>query len=343
MEKTILGRTDLKVTRTSFGALPIQRVEMKKAVQILRKAYESGINFFDTARAYSNSEEKIGKAFKGVRKKIIIATKTGAQDKTTLFQHLEKSLKMLQTDYIDIFQLHNIGFLPDPDDPDSLYSGLVEAKKKGVIRFFGMTNHRIHLALQAVHSELYDTMQFPLSYISALKDIEIINACKQHNIGLIAMKALCGGLIKNIPGAFAFLRQYKNVVPIWGIQKLEELKQIIALDKKPPVLDEIMRHEIEQDKKELGGNFCRGCGYCMPCKVEIPINLAARMKYFLRRSPWQPFMEDTWKNEMLKIQKCTGCGKCKAKCPYGLDTPKLLKYMLNDYMEFYKEKTGRRI
>ncbi len=335
MKKIRLGRTNLMVTKPAFGVLPLQRVEMNEAVRILQKAYDNGINFYDTARAYSDSEEKIGKALSGVRKNIIVATKTQARKKETLEKHLETSLKTLQTDYIDIYQFHNHEKLPDQDGPESLFEAMFKAKEKGLIRFIGITNHRRPVALEAVQSNLFDTIQFPLSLLATEDDLKLVEACKKADLGFIAMKALSGGLITNIPAAVAFLNQYENVAPIWGIQRETELDQFLELEKNPPQLDEEMRKSIEKDRIELGGDFCRGCGYCMPCPAEIPINTAARLSLLLMRSPYQRFLEDDWKAEMMKIEDCTECGNCKDQCPYNLNTPELLRKNLEFYLDFY--------
>lgn len=334
MEKIRLGRTGLKVSRTSFGALPIQRISFDDARRILRKAYDNEINFFDTARAYSDSEEKIGYSLSDVRKNIIIATKSAANDGKTLMEHLETSLRNMKTDYADILQLHNPAKLPDPDDENGTYRAMVKAKEKGMIRFIGITNHRLNLALEAARSGLYDTVQFPLNSLASDEDLKIIPTCRENDIGLIAMKGMSGGLITNAATTFAFLRQFDNVVPIWGVQRESELDQFIELEKNPPALDDEMLAIIAKDRKELSGAFCRGCGYCLPCPAEIPIPNAARMSLLLRRSPFQDYLSDHWKQQMDRIDNCISCGHCKAHCPYGLDTPELLKIMLKDYREF---------
>jgi predicted aldo/keto reductase-like oxidoreductase len=336
MDKIKLGQTNLMVSRSGFGALPIQRVTFEAAKAILRKAYDNGINFFDTARMYSDSEEKLGYALGDVRSNIIIATKSHAKDKKALFTHLETSLKNLKTDYIDIYQLHNPNELPDPEDPGSLYAGLLEAKQKGLIRFIGITNHNINTAIQAAESKRYDTIQFPLSSLSAAGDLKLIDVCKKQGIGVIAMKALSGGLITNAATTFTFLRQYDNLVPIWGIQRISELDEFIALEKNPPVLDEAMWKVIQQDRVELAGDFCRGCGYCMPCPAGIEIPTQARISLLLNRSPYQKFLEDSFKEKMDLINNCLECGQCKKNCPYGLDTPNLLKRELKKYYDFYE-------
>ncbi|MGE5610754.1 MAG: aldo/keto reductase [Bacillota bacterium] len=334
MKTVTLGRTNLVVPQLGFGALPIQRTEIAQATRILRKAYDHGITFFDTARAYSDSEEKIGQALADVRQHLVIATKTGASDATTARHHLETSLKNLRTDYIDIVQLHNPESVPDPSDSNSAYAALLAAKRQGLIRYIGISNHRATVARQAVLSGLFDTLQFPLSHISSPEDCSLIELCHQHNIGLIAMKALCGGLITNIPAAFAFFRQFDNVVPIWGIQHERELDEFLALEKHPPQMTPDLRRAIEADRRDLAASFCRGCGYCLPCPAEIPIPMAARMYWLLRRAPYRQFLTDTWQQQMHRIDNCTECRHCANHCPYGLDTPGLLKSMLKDYQEF---------
>jgi predicted aldo/keto reductase-like oxidoreductase len=336
MEQIRLGRTNLMVSRSGFGALPIQRISFEETKAILRKAYDNGINFFDTARMYTDSEEKIGYALSDVRHNIIIATKSTAKDKKTLFQHIETSLKNLNTDYIDILQLHNPKEIPNPEDPESLYSGLLEAKQKGMICFIGFTNHNIKTAIQAAISNRYDTIQFPLNSLSANEDLKLIDECREREIGVIAMKALSGGLITNASTTFAFLRQFNNVVPIWGIQKMSELEEFIALEKNSPVLDEAMWKVIQKDRSELAGNFCRGCGYCMPCPAGIEIPTQARISLLLGRAPYQPFLADSFREKMNLINQCIECGHCKNNCPYELDTPNLLKRELKKYDEFYE-------
>jgi predicted aldo/keto reductase-like oxidoreductase len=339
--KTIrLGRTDLQVSRSGFGAIPIQRIGIDQAKHLLLKAYRGGINFFDTARTYTDSEEKIGVALSDVREEIILATKSPAVDRDGVLQDLETSLEKLQTDYVDIYQLHNPKSLPDPDDPNGPYRATLEAKEQGKIRFIGFTNHRLDVALEAAASDLYDTIQFPLSSLSSDEDLQLIEECKKRDIGVIAMKALSGGLITNVPATFTFLRQYDNVVPIWGIERDADLDEFLSLEQNPPALNEEMWQAIERDRAELSGAFCRGCGYCLPCPVDIPINMAARLSYLLDRSVYQRFLTDEWKEKMERIADCTECGQCSDRCPYDLDTPSLLKSQLESYRAFYQEHAG---
>ena len=325
------------VTRTAFGVLPLQCTEMTEAVRILRKAYDAGITFYDTARSYTDSEEKIGRALSDVRDSIIIATKSGAVTRSDLLAQLETSLKNLRTDHVDIMQLHNPGKLPDPNDPESSYAGLLEAKRKGMARFIGFTSHSLERAEAAADSGLYDTVQYPLCHISSDDDLALADKCRKADVGLIAMKALSGGLLTNARAAFAFFRQYENIVPIWGIQHMHELEEFIEFEVNPPALDDEMRAIIEKDRQELAESFCRACGYCLPCPVEIPISMAARMSLCLRRMPYQGFLSDEWYKLMHNIENCTDCGHCREHCPYNLDPPALLKKQLVEYEAFYRE------
>lgn len=340
MKKVKLGRTGLSVTKTSFGVLPLQRVPMETAVSILRRAYESGINFYDTARSYSDSEEKIGNALTGdasIRKEIVVATKSPGMDKEAVLKDIQTSLSLLKTGYVDILQLHNPGIYPDFADPDSPYAGLLEAQKRGYCRFIGITSHKLQFAMDAAESGKYDTVQYPFNYLSTPDEEKLVLRCGELDIGFIVMKAMSGGLISDASVTFAHLQQYENAVPIYGIQRMEELEQFLALDQDPPVLDEARKAVIEKDRKELAGNFCRACGYCMPCPAGINIPTAARMSLLLRRAPYRQFLTGGQKEGMERIRDCKHCGHCQSKCPYQLDTPALLQANLEDYEQFYRE------
>lgn len=333
MRKVRLGRTELEVSKTSFGALPIQRVSFDEAARLLRRAYDAGVNFFDTANAYTDSEEKIGYALSDVRDKIIIATKSGVTSLNFIRENLDKSLRRMKTDYIDIYQLHNPAELPS----DDVYEFLLRAKEAGKIRHIGITNHRPGIAREAVESGLFETLQFPFSLLSGEKEEEIVRLCAEKDVGFIAMKAISGGLISNARAAFTFLDQFPNVVPIYGVQRMEELEEWLALENNPPKYTDEIRADIEKQRAELGADFCRGCGYCMPCPAGIEIWTAARMSLLIGRAPYEDYLSDTWRDKMNLIENCIGCGNCTSHCPYGLDTPSLLKRELFRYRELYQK------
>ncbi|MCR5099192.1 MAG: aldo/keto reductase [Lachnospiraceae bacterium] len=336
MKNITLGRTDITVPQNGFGALPIQRVPMDEAVQILRRAYDGGMRFFDTARAYSDSEEKLGEAF-GTgyidRKDIIIATKTPAKTPEDFWKDLDTSLEKLKTDYIDIYQFHLMGECWKPGQENGMYECMVEAKKQGKIRHIGGTAHKIGVAREIAESGLYETLQYPMSYLADDREKELIEICQKNNVGFICMKALAGGLITNSRAAMAFMYQYDGLIPIWGIQRESELDEWLSFMDDTPEMDGEIREFIEAERQELTGDFCRGCGYCMPCTVDIQINQCNRMSLMLRRAPSEGWLSEYWQGEMEKINDCIECKACIPKCPYSLDIPTLLKKNYADYQE----------
>ena len=332
-----LGKTNLEVNKNGFGALPIQRRNMEDSVEILKTAYENGIDFYDTAHFYTDSEEKMGNAFEDVpREKIYLASKTAAETPEDFWSDLKTSLESLKTDYLDLYQFHNISFVPKEDD--ELFKTMLEAKNKGMVRHIGITTHKITHANEALDSGLYETLQYPFSYLSGQEEIELVEKCRQLDVGFIAMKAMGGGLLKNSKASFAYINQFDNVLPIWGIQKLEELNEFLSYDE-TTVLDDELKEAIENDKKELGENFCRGCGYCMPCPEEINISLCGRMSLWIRRFPTEPNMDERTQEIMKKTLDCTECYECVDKCPYELNIPELLKENYEDYMNVLEGRT----
>lgn len=335
-----LGRTGLVVEKQGFGCLPIQRISKAEAVELLHRAYDGGMNYFDTARAYSDSEEKVGAAFAGMRDKVYIATKTGATTAEGMWKDLEESLRMLQTDYIDVYQFHNPAFCPKPGGEDGLYDAALEAKKQGKIRHIAITNHRLSVAHEAIDSGLYETLQFPYSYLAGPQEQELVDKCKAADMGFIAMKGLAGGLIRDGMVAAAFMEQQPTVLPIWGVQHQWELDEFLSCIQEIPAMTAERQAVIDHDRKELSGDFCRGCGYCMPCPMGIEINNCARMSLMLRRAPAAGWLTEEWQEKMKKIETCLHCNKCSSKCPYGLDTPRLLKENYEDYWKVLKASKG---
>lgn len=331
MKEITLGKAGITVVQNAFGALPVQRVSMEEAVKLLRRAYDGGMRYFDTARAYSDSEEKLGAAFDGMRDKVFIATKTAAKTPEGFWRDLETSLKNLRTDYIDVYQFHCVQQCYKPGDGTGMYECMLEAKKQGKIRHIGVTAHKIGIAKECAESGLYETMQFPFSYLSGKQELELVELCQKQNMGFICMKALAGGLINNSRAAMAYMTQFDNVLPIWGIQKESELDEWLSYMDNTPVMDEEISAFIDKEQKELSGDFCRGCGYCMPCPQGITINQCARMSLMLRRAPSKEWLSEYWQKEMTKIETCLHCNACAAKCPYELNTPELLQKNLEDY------------
>ena len=331
MKNITLGKTGITVPQNAFGALPIQRISESEAVKLLRRAYNGGMRFFDTARAYTDSEVKLGNAFDGIREKVYIASKTMAKTPEEFREQLNTTLTNLKTDYLDIYQFHCVEKCYAPNDGTGMYECMLEAKKQGKISHIGITAHKIGIAEEIVESGLYETLQFPFSYLSSDRELRLIERCRKNNVGFIAMKGLAGGLLNNSKACMAYMLQFDNVLPIWGVQRESELEEWLSFMENTPEMDKETAAYIEKDKLELTGEFCRGCGYCMPCPSGIMINQCARMSLMLRRAPSAAWLSDTMQAEMMKIEECLNCGQCIGKCPYELNTPELLKRNLEDY------------
>lgn len=338
MKTVTLGSTGIEVPQNGFGALPIQRVSFEEAGNLIVRAFEGGMRFFDTARAYSDSEEKMGRVIAPFRDQIYIATKTMAKTPEGFWKDLETSLSLLGVDYVDIYQFHCVDECWRPGDGSGMYECMLEAKERGLIKYIGVTAHKLEVAYELVESGLYETLQYPLSYLSDERELELVRLCQERNIGFIAMKGLGGGLLTNSAACMAFMTQFDNVVPIWGIQRESELDEWLSYFSEVPVLDDVMQAIIAADQAELGGDFCRGCGYCAPCPEGIVISQCARMSLMVRRAPSAAWTNDHWQAEMAKVENCRECGVCMTRCPYGLDIPNLLRKNLVDYEEILAGK-----
>ena len=337
MTRVALGRTGLIVNKNGFGALPIQRVSRDAAAHLLQKALDAGIDYFDTARAYTDSEDKIGYAISARREQFTLATKTMSLNAEGFWNDLHASLKAMKTDCVDVYQFHNPPFCPKPGDGKNLYEAMEQARSQGKIRFIGITNHRLAVAKEAAASGLYDTLQFPFNCLSSPEEIALVEECKAKNVGFISMKALSGGLIVSSAAAYAFQAQYDNALPIWGVQRERELDEFLSYIDDPPQMTDALRAVIERDRGELAGEFCRGCGYCLPCPAEIDIPNCARMSLLLRRSPAEGHLSPAGREKMARIDNCVRCNHCADHCPYGLNTPELLRRNYEDYKTFLRD------
>ena len=333
MRTITLGSTGITTPQNAFGALPVQRVGKDEAVRLLRRAFEGGMTYFDTARGYTDSEEKLGTAFgaTGLRDQLYIATKTMAKTPEQFREQLDTSLSLLQTDHVDLYQFHCADQVWRPGDGSGMYECMLEAKQAGKIAHIGITAHKIGVAFEAAESGLYETLQFPFSYLAGPREVELVNLCRERNVGFICMKGLSGGLITNSTAAMAFMTQFDNVLPIWGIQREKELAEFLSYMQSPPAMTDGMRALIDRDKAELSGDFCRGCGYCMPCPAGIEIFTCARMIQMIRRSPSANLLSEKSQAMMERITGCLHCNQCMRHCPYGLHIPELLEKNLADY------------
>jgi hypothetical protein len=328
MEKVRLGKTGLMVTRVGFGGIPIMRRSKADAVQIVKEAISLGINFIDTANGYTDSEEKIGEAIKGMRREdLIIATKSTATDKKTFNEHLDLSLKRLGVDYIDVYQLHNVSKESQKEAifaPSGAVEGLEEAVKAGKVRFPGFSSHTISVAIEILKSGKFSTVQLPFNYIDIAAADEVFPLVKEHDMGFIVMKPLGGGMLNNAALAFRFLMQYDSIVPIPGIENTGEIQEIVAIVEKNEKLSEEDKKEIEKQRIEFGPSWCHRCDYCQPCPQEIHIAFALWVESAFNRMPADR-ARSMFGPSIEKARTCLECGACVARCPYNLDIPALLK------------------
>ena len=328
-----LGRTGLTVHPCGFGALAIQRITHDESVRLMRRAHDGGFDFFDTARCYTTSEQRLGAAFHGMRGNVVIASKTMALTKEEFWNDLHESLRNLDTDYIDLYQFHNPPFCPRPGGEDGLYDAMLEARRQGKIRFIGLSNHRLAVAKEAVGSGLYDTLQYPFNYLSTEEEANLPRLCEEKEMGFLGMKSLSGGLLKHAAAAYAWIHAQGRALPLVGIQKDSELDEWLSCMRNSPRLDEEMWKIIDMDRKALTGDFCRGCGYCMPCPMGIDIPTCARASLLMRREPAEIILSEEGLEKMRRAETCVGCGQCMKKCPYQLNTPELIRRCVEDVKE----------
>jgi len=333
MKMVELGKTGLKVSKTAIGTVPLQRLGFDESVRLLRECYEQGINFFDTSDNYGGSDEKVGAAFAG--RDVVIATKVSTEKYDAAKASIENSLKALRVEAIALVQLHN----PKQIDNGAL-EAVQEAKRKGYVRHIGFTTHDLKRAMAAAQSGLFDTIQYPLNFLSGEKESELISLCNSLGMGLIAMKPFAGGMITEPAYSFAYFRQ-RNVVPIYGIQRKSELDALIALENAPPNMeDETFRKQYEAERVRLAQQFCRGCDRCAGvCPAGIDVNYAGRIGDFFYRNPPSKYLkDDSWYNKMQYVKECTNCGKCVGVCPFGSDMRQPMKRSYEIFMQFWQRR-----
>jgi predicted aldo/keto reductase-like oxidoreductase len=335
MEKVRLGRTEMMATKLGFGGIPIQRVSDEEAIAVVHKCLELGINFLDTANGYTTSEERIGKAIKGKRKDIFLATKSQARTREDVEKHLKLSLERLGTDYIDLYQLHNISnakALETARDPDGPRGAVEEAKKAGLVKHIGVTSHQIDIAKDAVKTGLFDTIMFPLNFMSYEGKEELLSLCKQYDVGFIAMKPLAGGMIDNATVAIKYLLQLPDIVLIPGIERVPEIEEIARVFEGPVEMTAGEKQEMERIRQELGTRFCRRCDYCQPCQAEIPISDIMAFPSLAKRLPDVRLYTGKFAESFSKALECTDCGECEERCPYDLP----IRDMMQEHIKMHQ-------
>lgn len=336
MEYTNLGNTGLKVSRLGFGGIPIQRITQEEATALIRKLPEYGINYIDTARGYTVSEEYLGIAMEGIRDKFVLATKSMARTREAMEKDIETSLKNLRTDHIDLYQVHNA-----PPAQMNIVTGkggaleaLLEAKAAGKIGHIGITAHEIGTFEMGLEMDWVETIMFPYNFVE-LQAADLIRKCAEKGKGFICMKPLAGGAIENAPLAMRFIASNKDItVNIPGMANEDELKQNVAAACDPAPLSEDDLKEVQNIRDTLGNQFCRRCNYCQPCTMGINISFCFTINGYLTRYGLKDWAIGRYKGMAVEPNACIECGMCESRCPYHLPIIEMLKDV---YSNFQKE------
>jgi hypothetical protein len=333
MKTKRLGATALEISELGFGGIPIIPLPSEEAVSLVRYCFEMGITFFDTANMYPTSEEKIGIALKPNRSKVVIATKTTQREAKGAADHIDQSLRQLQTDWIDVYQLHNVSNKEALDQvlaPQGAYEAVCKAREAGKIRFIGISSHNMAIALEALKTGLFQTLQFPFNFIENDPAQQLFPLAVQKNVGIIGMKPLGGGVLERADLCFKFLQQHPYVVPIPGFRAKKEVDEILELCQNPSSLLEADWKEIETIRSVLGEKFCHRCEYCMPCRQGVQIPPVLMFKAVEKRLSKENVK--SWIGKAMEtVEQCIECRECEQKCPYHLPIADLLKENLALY------------
>ena len=338
MEYTVLGKTGLKISRVGFGGIPIQRVSREEAKPLIAQLVQAGVNYIDTARGYTVSEEYLGYALEGFRDQFVLATKSMARTREAMEKDISISLQNLKTEYIDLYQVHN----PSAKDleqviaPGGALEALEAARTAGKIGHIGITLHSVELFQRALELPWVETIMFPYNIVETQAE-ELIARCAEKNIGFICMKPLAGGALENATLAIRFIMQNPNVdVVIPGMAEEKEITQNIAaaLDKSPLSAQE--QEEIEKIRKTLGTEFCRRCNYCAPCTAGINISGSILFEGYFNRYDLKDWAYDRYMAMPVRADACVDCGVCESRCPYNLPIRKMLKRVDKTFANYKK-------
>ncbi|MFC2006898.1 aldo/keto reductase [Chloroflexota bacterium] len=337
MDRIRLGKTELMVSKLGFGGIPIQRLDDDGAVSVVRRSLELGITFIDTANGYTTSEERIGKAISGRRDRLVLATKTPSITSEGVERDLNLSLKRLCVESIDLYQFHGVSTFKTLEtvlDPRGPRTVLEKAKRAGTIKHIGITSHSMDVAKEAVKTDRFETIMFPLNFITTEAVSELLPLCREHDVGFIAMKPLAGGMLDNAVIAFKYLFQFPDIIPIPGIQGIHEIEEIVEALEGPWEMTETEEQEMRRLREELGTRFCRRCQYCQPCTEDIPISTIMTSRSFFNRMPPERFFSGIVSTAIEKAASCAECGNCEERCPYHLP----IREMIAEHVEWYQEE-----
>ena len=330
MEYVTLGKTGLTISRLGFGGIPIQRVDVAATKTLITEMAAKGINYIDTARAYTVSEEFLGEALEGVRDKFVLATKSMSRTKEAMAADIETSLKNLRTDYIELYQVHNptLEQLEQVMAPGGALEALKEAKEAGKIGHIGLTGHSLELFEKAVHLDWVETFMFPYNIVETQGE-ELMRKCTEKNIGFIVMKPMAGGAIDDPELALRFICSNPDAtVVIPGMYELKEIEQNLSAVENQAPLSESELEKISKIREQLGTNFCRRCNYCQPCSVGLDISTVFLLQGYYDRYGLVDWAKKRYDSLSVKASACVDCGACEPRCPYNLPIRQMLKEAL---------------
>ena len=327
MEYRVLGKTGLKISRMGFGGIPIQKIDGEGTKQLMHRLMDAGINYIDTARGYTVSEEYLGYALEGIREHFVLATKSMARDKAGMAKDIDISLRNLRTDYIDLYQIHNpnAAGLEQVVAPGGALEALIEAREAGKIGHIGITLHSVELFERCLELDWVETIMFPYNIVETQGE-EMIRCCADKNIGFICMKPLAGGAIEDATLAMRYIAANDHVtVVIPGMAEEKEIDQNIAAVEDPTPLSAEELAKIDSIRNTLGTQFCRRCNYCAPCAVGINIPMVLLVEGYLSRYGLSDWAAQRYAGMDKKASDCIECGLCETRCPYQLPIRQLLK------------------
>lgn len=332
MDKRRLGKTNLMVSEIGFGGIPIQRISKEESKELLKFAIDKGINFIDTARGYTVSEEYIGYALEDIRDKVIIATKSMARDKESMKKDIEISLNNLKTDYIDLYQLHNIKdeqTLQQVMAEGGAIDALLEAKEQGKIGHIGITSHSLDLLEKAIEYDVFETIMYPYNIVED-QATNLFEKVFKKDIGIIAMKPLAGGALEDAKLALSYILNNNNISTV--IPGMDSINQVIEnIEASNVIFDEEKHIKCQEIKKLYTESFCRRCGYCLPCPQGIDIPFSFILKGYYDRYNLKDWAVDRYKGMAKHASDCVKCGLCETRCPYNLKIRKMLEYVVETF------------
>ena len=344
IQKVRLGKTNLMIARLGWGGIPIQRPEEQEAISVIRAVVETGVDLLDTARAYTNSERKIGLALEGVKRPVVLSSKSSVRT-NKIYEDVHESLRQLRMKKIHIYHLHNVATQKDYDKvmgPDGAYQGLMRAKEEGLIDHIGVTSHSLSMLERVLQDGYFGVIMACYSFLEPAAAEKVFPLARAMDVGILAMKTFSGGAIEEAGPALRFVLSEPEIIPIPGADTIEKARENWKVFAEGRPLSQEDRERIEKIRKESDQEFCRRCDYCQPCPQEINIQMMMGLKSFLTRFGPGADQLDWAKRVIEKGRNCEECGDCLPRCPYHLAIPELIKKNLAWYDSYKEEKKENR-